>query len=202
MRIVRPRSVRNNFKLFTERRVVPRPRPARHDPWAIPRSLDPRAVLAARCRCSVQFAAGADAELGVYVAQVPFDRARGQEQLGADLWIGTTVPRQPGDLGLLGGQRGGDFGVALAYRLASGEQFAACALGERFHADRGEHVVGRAQLLARVDAPALAAQPLPVQQMRAGEIWAQLRPAQPVDCLAITALGVRALAEQRLAARV
>ena len=49
---------------------------------------------------------------------------------------------------------------------------------------------------------ALAAQPLPVQQMRAGELWAQLRLAQSVDRLAITALGVRVLAEQRPAAHV
>jgi hypothetical protein len=36
----------------------------------------------------VQFAAGTDAEFGEDLAQVPFDRASGQEQLGADLRVG------------------------------------------------------------------------------------------------------------------
>jgi hypothetical protein len=35
-----------------------------------------------------QLAAGADAELGEYLAQVPLDRARGQEQRpGGDAWV-------------------------------------------------------------------------------------------------------------------
>src|SRR5215471_2110255 len=50
----------------------------------------------------VQLAAGADAQLGEYLAQMPFDRARGQEQLGADFRAGAAVAGQPGDLLLLG----------------------------------------------------------------------------------------------------
>ena len=42
-------------------------------------------------------AAGADAELDEDLAQVPFDRAHGQEQLGADLRVGAAVAGQPGD---------------------------------------------------------------------------------------------------------
>jgi hypothetical protein len=49
----------------------------------------------------VQFVAGPDAELGIYLAQVPFDRAGGQEQLGADLRVRQAVAGQPGDLLLL-----------------------------------------------------------------------------------------------------
>ncbi len=54
----------------------------------------------------VELAAGADAELGEDLAQVVLDRARADEQPGADLRIGQAIPGQPGDLGLLGGQLG------------------------------------------------------------------------------------------------
>ena len=43
-------------------------------------------------------------------------------------------------------------------------------LGERLAAHRGEHVVRGAQLLARVEPPALAAQPLAVEQVGAREL--------------------------------
>jgi hypothetical protein len=76
------------------------------------------------------------------------------------------------------------------------------ALGERLHADRVQHVVGRAQLPARVDAPALAAQPLPVQQVRAGQLRTQPGPAQPVDRLAVELVGGRPAAQQRPAVRL
>ena len=70
---------------------------------------------------------------------------------------------------------------ALADLLARGDQLAAGALGERLHPDRDEHLVRRAELLARVDASALAAQPLSVEQMRAGELGTQPGAAQPLD---------------------
>ena len=111
-------------------------------------------------------------------------RAR-QEQLGADLRVGQAVPRQPGDVGLLRGERGRRLDAALAHLLAGGDQLPAGALGERRHADRGEHVVGGAQLRARVRAAALPAQPLAVEQVRAGQLRAQPGPAEPVDRLAV-----------------
>ena len=46
------------------------------------------------------------------------------------------------------------------------------ALGERLHADSREHLVGGAQLLARVEPPALAAQPFAVERVGAGELHA------------------------------
>jgi hypothetical protein len=56
---------------------------------------------------------------------------------------------------------------ALAHPLASGLQFDAGTLGECFHAG--------AELRARIGTPALAAQPLAVEQMRAGEFRTQPR---------------------------
>ena len=53
-------------------------------------------------------------------------------------------------------------------------------------------LVGRAQLLTRVDPAILAAQPLAVEQVRARELGAQPGAAQPLDRLAIQALGARA----------
>ena len=41
----------------------------------------------------VELAAGADAELGEDLAQVVLDRARADEQPGADLRVGQPVPR-------------------------------------------------------------------------------------------------------------
>src|SRR5580704_19673622 len=76
------------------------------------------------------------------------------------------------------------------------------ALSECLHANGGEHVVGRAQLLACVEAPVIAAQPLPVDQMRAGQLRTELRTAQPADRFAIAVVSVGAVAEQRPAARL
>jgi hypothetical protein len=48
--------------------------------------------------------AAADIELAEDLAQVVFDRARADEQLGADLRVGVPVAGQPRDLELLGRQ--------------------------------------------------------------------------------------------------
>ena len=76
---------------------------------------------------------------------------------------------------------------ALAGGLAGGQQLAPGALGERLDAHRVQHVVGGAQLLARVDAAALAAQPLAVEQMAAGELDADAGTAEARDRLAVEA---------------
>jgi hypothetical protein len=57
--------------------------------------------------------------------------------------------------------------------------------------------MGRAQLLARVDAPALAAQPLAVEQMGAGELDADAGTPEARDRLAVEVLGGLVLAQQR-----
>ena len=64
-------------------------------------------------------------------------------------------------------------------------------------ADRQQLLAGDAQLLARVDPPALAAQPLAVEQMRAGELHAQARAPEALDRLAVAALGGVPLAGER-----
>ena len=65
-----------------------------------------------------------------------------------------------------------------------------------------EHLVRGAQLLARVHAPALAAQPFAVEQVGARELGADARAAEPLDRLAVEALGVVAVAQQRARARL
>ena len=57
-------------------------------------------------------------------------------------------------------------------RLAGGDQLVAGAFGERLHADGREQVVRRSQLCARVDAARAAAQPFPVEEVRACEVGA------------------------------
>jgi hypothetical protein len=59
-----------------------------------------------------------------------------------------------------------------------------------------------AQLRPRLGPAALAAQPLAVQQVRAGEFGPKAGAAEPVGRLAVPALGVLAVAEQRAAACV
>ena len=60
--------------------------------------------------------------------------------------------------------------AALAHLLARGQQLVPGALGEAVRAHRQQRLARDAQLLARVDPPALAAQPLAVEQARAGEL--------------------------------
>jgi len=90
-------------------------------------------------------------------------------------------------------------GGAPAGGLAGGPQLTAGPFGERLHADRVEHLVRGAQLRPRVDPPALAAQPLAVEQVRAGQLGPEAGAAQPADRLAIPALGVRALLHRAIA---
>ena len=112
------------------------------------------------------------------------DRPGADEQPRADLWIGQASHGQPGDLGLLGGERFGcraGSGGPLAYGLSGRQQFAARPFGERVQSHRFQHFPGGAQLLPGVGAPTLAAQPFPVEQAPAGELWADPGPAQLVD---------------------
>ena len=59
-----------------------------------------------------------------------------------------------------------------------------------------EHVVGEAELLARVQAPILAAQPFAVQQVGAGEMDGDPAAGEPLDGLAVEGFGGRAVAQQ------
>src|SRR5690349_9816300 len=80
---------------------------------------------------------GADAELGEHLAQVPLDRARANEQLGADLRVRMPVTSEPGDLRLLRGKLADHIDRALAHGPAGRQQLAAGTLGEPFGAHHG-----------------------------------------------------------------
>src|SRR6266571_2913754 len=107
--------------------------------WRIPcdrPACQPRGVGVVG-QCSLELQAGADLELGEYLAQVVLDGARADEQPGADLRVRQPVAGQPRDLGLLRGQllvHG--HGGPLAGGLTGGPQLALGPLGECLHADR------------------------------------------------------------------
>ena len=61
------------------------------------------------------------------------------------------------------------------------EQLAPGALGERCRAHPAEHLVSRAQLLARVHAAVLTAQPLAVQEPAARELDHRAAAREPLD---------------------
>src|SRR5262245_46559196 len=84
-----------------------------------------------------------------------------------------------------------------AHPLARGQQLTPGTLRERLHTNRSEQFACRSQLGARIDAAILAAQPLPVQQLAAGKLWAEARAPQALDRFAVRALGGLAPGEQR-----
>jgi len=57
--------------------------------------------------------------------------------------------------------------------------------------------MGRMQLFTGVGAPALTAQPLAIEQMRAGELRAERGTAEASNRLAIELVGGRTVADQR-----
>ena len=149
--------------------------------------MSTRSTTELRCRANSESETGSasgssrrelDPELGEHLAQVPLHGARAEEQPRADLRVRQPVAGQPRDLPLLRGQLVARLDPALAHLLAGGQQLATGALGERLHPHLGEHPVRRPQLRARVDAPTLAAQPLAVEQVRAGVLAAHARAAR------------------------
>ena len=66
----------------------------------------------------------------------------------------------------------------------------------------GEHVVRAAQLRARVQAAALAAQPFAVEQVGAGELSAYAGALEPLDRLTVERLGGLAVGQQCSRARL
>src|SRR6266516_2627905 len=132
---------------------------------------------------------------------MPFDGSRAEEEPRTDLRIGQPIAGQPRDLPLLGGQIVARFDRPLAYLLARRLKLLTCALGECLHPDRGQDLVGRAELPARIDPAILAAQPLAVEEVRAGEFRTEPGAPQPLDRLAIQLVSGRPVAQQRAAAR-
>ena len=103
---------------------------------------------------------------------------------------------QPGDLLLLRGEDLRDDGAARAGSLAAGAQLARGSFRECVGSHGREHLVRKAQLLAGVDAPVCAAQPLAVEQMGAPEFHADASAAKTVDRLAVESLGVLTFGDQ------
>src|SRR5829696_2612739 len=136
----------------------------------MPRGLHGRGLRRKRV---AQRAARADAELGEHLLEMPLDGAWAEEELGADLRVRPSVAREPRDVLLLRGELVARVVAPLAHLLAGGQELVPGALGESLRPHREEHLAGDAQLLARIDAPALAAQPLPVEQAPACELHAQ-----------------------------
>src|SRR5207244_7804098 len=99
----------------------------------------------------------------------------------ADLVTGVQTCALP----ILGGEPAAGLDGAFAGGLAGGQQLALGALGEPLGAHCGEHLVGGAELLARVHASALAAKPLAVEEVSSGELDADAGVAEPVDRLPI-----------------
>jgi len=126
---------------------------------------------------------------------VVLDRAGADEQPRADLRVRQALPGQPRDLRLLGRQLNGRLDGPLTRGLPGGLQLTPGPFGKGPDTHRVQHLVGRAQVLPRLNTAALAAQPLPVQQVTAGELGADPGPAQALDRLAVAGLGLGA-AEQ------
>src|SRR6266446_6618392 len=135
-----------------------------------------------------QLHAGGDAELREYLVQVPFDRARAEEELRADLLICLRVRGEPRDLLLLRGEQAACLVAAFAHFLAGGEQLAAGALGECLGAEADEQLIRGAELFARVHPSVLTPQPFAVDQVRAGELRPERGAAEPSDRLEIQGL--------------
>src|SRR5258705_1500559 len=92
-----------------------------------------------------QLHAGGDAELREYLVQVPFDRARAEEELRADLLICLRVCSEPRDLLLLRGELAARLVAPFAHFLAGGEQLAAGALPECICARTAVQLLGGAE---------------------------------------------------------
>jgi hypothetical protein len=128
-----------------------------------------------------QLTPGPDSELGVDVAQMPLDGPRTEEQPGTYLVVREPVTGQLGDVALLRGEIVAGLDDAPAALLASRDEFAVRARGERFHAHRREQLVREVEFGARVEPATFAPQPFAVQEMRASELRANASPAEMVD---------------------
>ena len=94
------------------------------------------------------------------------------------------------------------FGVrsSLSGSFAGGAQFALGLLCVSARAHGVEHVVGGAELDAGVAASSAAAQPLAVEQVRAGEVDGRTAALKLADRLQVRGLGLAGVIKQRLAA--
>src|SRR3984893_1028162 len=175
-----------------------RARSHRSDPWPFSRGWQPGSAPLSHARVdgehSMQLHARVDAELREDLAQVVLDGAGADEKPGADLGVGQALAGELGDLGLLRRELAAGVDGSLARGLAGGQQLASGALGETFGPHRDEHPVGGAQVFAGVGSPALAAEPLTVEEVGAGQRPAHAGAGEPGDRLAVEAVGALAVA--------
>ena len=99
----------------------------------------------------------------------------------ADLGVRHSVAGESRDLSLLRGELFARFDGAFADALAGGRQFALGASGERLNPHHGEHLERGAQRVAGVDAASFAPQPLAVEQVGAGQVYADVQASLGVD---------------------
>src|SRR5580692_482462 len=137
-----------------------------------------------------QLGSGPDAELPEDLAEVVVDGACTEEQLLGNLAVGRAASGEAGNAGFLGGEV--PFGVRrpLSGAFASGTQFAAGLLGEYARAHGAEHVVGSPELDAGVAPSSATAQPLAVQQVRAGQVDGRATALKLADRLQVRGLGL------------
>jgi hypothetical protein len=132
-----------------------------------------------------ELAAGADAELGEDLAQVVGDGGGADKQLRGDLRVGGALAGQAGDQRFLRGQGIGRLGGLLPGVPAGRPELGARPFGKRRGADRVEDLVRAAELIAGVAPAPLAALPLAVDQVGAGQVHPQPGTAEAVDRLAV-----------------
>jgi amino acid transporter len=140
--------------------------------------------------------AGGDSEFPEHLPQVVLHGARADEQPRRDRGVGQALTGQPRDLILLGSQLIPGTDGSLAGLLAGGQQLPAGPFRKTPGAHRHEHVMGGAKLPAGVQAAALPAQPLPVQQVRPRQV--QVSPGSPetADGLLVEDLGCLIVGQQ------
>ena len=118
------------------------------------------------------------------------------KQLRSDLLIGGPVGRQARNLSLLSRQIIARLDTPPPRVLTRRPQLDPSTLSERLHPKPRKQLMSVLQLLARVQPPVSATQPLPIDQMSARELHPHTRSAQAAHRLAIKPLGTFALGEQ------
>src|SRR6476646_2400033 len=92
----------------------------------------------------LELLARGDAELGEHLAQMPFDRARAEEELRPDLRVRAPTLCKPGDVLLLWRELVTGVVAAPAHLLPRGQELVSGALREPVQPHRAQHVVGLA----------------------------------------------------------
>ena len=137
-------------------------------PWSDARVSGARGFPPEPRQHVVELPAGADPELGEHLVQVPLDGAGAEVELRADLGVRAALAGQPRDELLLGRELVARLGVRLRTFAPWRAARAGRARRTRRRPSTRTRRVRPAQLLARVDATALTAQPLAEEQPRCG----------------------------------